>query len=98
MTWRIVAFWRWPAAIVFLIVLSSTKWSSRTSGITRAAISLNTGASIGELWMSPSVATGSSSQGLCREIVASGADLEADRFAVIGERADRGVRVEGLAG
>src|SRR3546814_1484583 len=87
-TCRIVAFSSRPAAIVFLIVLSSTKWRMRTSGMTRAAISLNTAASIGELWISPSVGTGRVLPGSNLEVVASGTDLEADEIADAGEVAD----------
>src|SRR3546814_2732189 len=63
----------------------------RTSGMTRAAISLNTAASIGELWISPSVGTGRVLPGSILEVVASATDLEADEIADAGEVADIGM-------
>src|SRR3546814_15917510 len=66
----------------------------RTSCMTRAAISLNTAASIGELWISPSVGTGRVLPGPNLEVVASGTDLEADEIADAGEVADIGMPVD----
>src|SRR3546814_20710284 len=66
----------------------------RTSCMTRAAISLNTAASIGELWISPSVGTGRVLPGSNLEVVASGTDLEADEIADAGEVADIGMLVD----